>query len=271
MRHRVFRHSLMGIAAILVTLAMAIRAGAAISNGPNNTNAVVAEQQRLLQFFRAEQSYQEQLRVGRERYNQKQIDRAKVIAAMSSELQARQQTVVLQPEAAPDGNTDEPAGRFRPSLAVAVLAVGFIGFGYYWNRLRAQETFGQERKPIVVPVAPVVARSMADEIFFCKGEGANGRGRYTKEGVVVLKGSIGRKKNAPSIVAKSTEPLRAKLLDSGVMREEGDTVIFEKDHLFPTPSMAAVALLGRTVNGWLEWKTEDGITLDTVQRLEARE
>jgi hypothetical protein len=271
MHHRLFRHSLMGIAAILVTLTVSIRAGAAISKGPDYTNAIDVEQQRILQFYRAEQSFEEKLRVGRERYNQKQINRAKIIAAMSSELQARQQIVVIQPVAAPDGNTDEPAGWFRPSLAVAALAVSFIGIGHYRKRLRAQNALGRKRQPIVVPAPPVVARSMADEIFFCKGEGADGRGRYTKEGVVVLKGSIGCKKNAPSIVAKSTEPLRAKLLDSGVMREEGDTVVFEKDHLFPTPSMAAVALLGRTVNGWLEWKTEDGITLDTVQRLEPRQ
>lgn len=30
--------------------------------------------------------------------------------------------------------------------------------------------------------------------------------------------------------------------------------------------MAAVALLGRTANGWLEWKTDDGQTLDAVKR-----
>ncbi|MBV8035424.1 MAG: DUF4357 domain-containing protein [Pelomonas sp.] len=32
------------------------------------------------------------------------------------------------------------------------------------------------------------------------------------------------------------------------------------------PSMAAVALLGRTANGWLKWKTEGGQTLDAVKR-----
>ena len=50
------------------------------------------------------------------------------------------------------------------------------------------------------------------------------------------------------------------------MVAEGDTVRFTRDHLFRSPSMAAVALLGRTANGWLEWKTDDGQTLDAVKR-----
>lgn len=51
------------------------------------------------------------------------------------------------------------------------------------------------------------------------------------------------------------------------MRAEGDAVVFQSDHLLRSPSMAAVALLGRTTaNGWLEWKTPEGRTLDEVKR-----
>jgi len=265
--HRIDRHSLKGMAAMLITLALSFPAGAAISNGPINTNAAAAEQQRALQFYYAEQSFQQQLKVGRERYNQKQVNRAKVIAAMSSELRARQQTVGFQPMTSPDDTTGHLTGWFRPSLVMAALAVYFIGFGYRLYRLHAENGFGRRRQPMWDPAPPVVARPMVDEIFFCKGSGADGRGRFSKEGIVVLKGSIGHNENGPSIEGKSAEPLRVKLLDSGVVREEGDTVIFEEDHLFPTPSLAAMALMGRTVNGWLEWKTADGISLDTAQRL----
>jgi hypothetical protein len=249
-------------------LPISFPAGAAISNGPHCTNAVAAEQQRILQFNYAEQSFQQQLKVGRERYNQKQVNRAKVIAAMSSELEARQQGAVSQPLAAPDGKAAKPAGRSRLWLAVAVLAAVLGGLGYRLHRQRAQNEPVQQPQPILDPEPPVVPRSMAEEVFFCKGSGADGRGLHTQEGFVVLKGSIGRKENAPSIKGKPAEPLRLMLLDSGVTREEGDAIVFEKDHLFPTPSLAAIALMGMTVNGWLEWKTEDGITLDAVQRLE---
>jgi hypothetical protein len=50
------------------------------------------------------------------------------------------------------------------------------------------------------------------------------------------------------------------------MLEKGDTVVFAKDHLFGSPSMAALAVLGRTSNGWKEWKSADGTTLDTIKR-----
>jgi len=272
----------MGMAGILITLSTSIPASAAISNGPNLTNAAAAEEQRILQFHQAELSYQEKLKVGRERYNQQQIKRARIIAAMSSELQARQQTVVIQPVAAPDANPEEPDSGFQPALVVAVVAVGIFGFRFYRNRQRALQTVGLKRRPVSDPTPravansksdkpQVVATASADEIFFCKDSGADGRGRYTQEGFVVLKGSIGRKKNVPSIESKSTELFRVKLFDSGVMREKGNTVIFEKDHLFRSPSMAATALMGRTANGWIEWKTKDGKTLDTVQRLESRQ
>lgn len=120
--------------------------------------------------------------------------------------------------------------------------------------------------PLFEPVAKPVTAARDDETFFCKGSGASGRGVYTSEGFVVLKGSVGRKENVPSIIDTAGHRLRIRLLESGVMREEGDTVIFEKDHLFRSPSMGALALMGRTANGWLEWRTQDGRTLDAVKR-----
>jgi hypothetical protein len=119
------------------------------------------------------------------------------------------------------------------------------------------------------PVFDAVAKpaaTKADEMFFCKASGANGRGLYTQEGFVVLKGSIGRKENVASIIGTATERFRIKLIDSGVVQTKGDTVVFEKDHLFRSPSMAAIALTGRTANGWIEWKTKDGKTLDALKR-----
>lgn len=122
--------------------------------------------------------------------------------------------------------------------------------------------------PIFAPVAKSVATAETHEVFFCKAAGANAHGLYTEEGFVVLKGSIGRKENVPSIKDTSLEQLRMKLVESGIMCVQGETVVFEKDHLFRSPSTAAIAILGRRSNGWLEWKTEDGKTLDTVKRQE---
>jgi predicted GIY-YIG superfamily endonuclease len=105
-----------------------------------------------------------------------------------------------------------------------------------------------------------------DEVFYCKGSDADGRGLYTSEGFVVLKGSSGRKDVVASSAGTSREQLRMKLLQAQVLRVEGDRVVFQKDHLFPAPSAAAIAVQGRNANGWTEWRTKDGRTLDEVKR-----
>lgn len=120
--------------------------------------------------------------------------------------------------------------------------------------------------PLFDSVAKPAANTSTDEVFFCTASGANGRGLYTQEGFVVLKGSTGRRSSVPSITGTADERFRLRLMESGVARVEGDSIIFEKDHLFRSPSMAAVALMGRTANGWLDWKTKDGKTLDAVKR-----
>lgn len=116
------------------------------------------------------------------------------------------------------------------------------------------------------PVASAGEAGQAPEVFVCEASGAKGRGQYTEEGFVVLQGSVGRLQSVPSIQGTLHDNFRQRLLEQGVMRAEGDTVVFQSDHLFRSPSMAAVALLGRTANGWLEWKTPEGRTLDEVKR-----
>jgi hypothetical protein len=119
--------------------------------------------------------------------------------------------------------------------------------------------------PIFDPVGTPVASAKADEMLYCKPPGGDGRGLYTPEGFVVLKGSIGRKDHVPKF-SPSNQRFRQRLFDAGVMRVEGETVVFEKDHLFGSPSMAAIALMGRTSNGWKEWRNADGVTLDKLKR-----
>lgn len=120
--------------------------------------------------------------------------------------------------------------------------------------------------PIFDSIAKSAASAKPDEFFYCKGSGANGRGMYTEEGFVVLKGSVGRKENVASLKGTAGENLRNRLRENGVMRVDGDTVVFEKNHLFRSPSMAALSLMGRTTNGWIDWKNKDGQTLDAVKR-----
>ncbi|MDD0811187.1 GIY-YIG nuclease family protein [Curvibacter sp. RS43] len=120
--------------------------------------------------------------------------------------------------------------------------------------------------PLFDPVAHDPNANQPPEIFVCEASGTQGRGQYTEEGFVVLQGSVGRLQSVPSLQGTSDDSFRQRLLAQGVMRAEGHTVVFQRDHLFRSPSMAALALLGRTANGWLEWKSPAGRTLDDLKR-----
>jgi len=105
-----------------------------------------------------------------------------------------------------------------------------------------------------------------DEIFYCNGSSADGRGRLTSEGFVVLAGSSGRKDVVDSIVGHRDERRRKELVENGICRVEGDRMVFVKDFLFGSPSVAGSAVMGRSCNGWIEWKDAEGRTLDELKR-----
>ncbi len=104
------------------------------------------------------------------------------------------------------------------------------------------------------------------ELFYCKGPDANGIGEYTSEGFVVHAGSTARVSNVASIQGTSQERFREQLVTDGVLKLQGKHYILSRNFLFSSPSMAAIAILGRSANGWMEWKTKDGQTLDSAKR-----
>jgi predicted GIY-YIG superfamily endonuclease len=120
--------------------------------------------------------------------------------------------------------------------------------------------------PLFDPLAKPVVGKEAEELFYCTASGADGRGQYTEEGFVVLKGSKGRLKSVPSFVGSTWDEQRQQLIEVGDLKQEGDVLVVTKDLLFPNPSKAAAMLMARTANGWIDWKTDDGKTLDVVKR-----
>jgi hypothetical protein len=124
-------------------------------------------------------------------------------------------------------------------------------------------TLGQ---PIFEPLTNAPTAKGEAELFYCKGSGADGVGEYTTEGFVVHKGSKGRAEIVASIQGTSNERLRNQLVLDGILAAQGGLLVFTRDHLFTSPSMAAMAVMGRSANGWIEWKTANGKTLDEVKR-----
>ena len=120
--------------------------------------------------------------------------------------------------------------------------------------------------PVFEQVAPSGGKAGND--LFCSASGTSGRGAMTDDGFVVFKGSVGRKQNVKSVAGTSMERFRERLIETGVVKVDGDKIVFERNHLFGSPSMAAAALVGAHLNGWVVWKTKDGRTLDEVHRRE---
>lgn len=94
--------------------------------------------------------------------------------------------------------------------------------------------------------------------------GADAKGEPTSDGFVVLKGS----KAAGSTVVSMTPnfiKLRNRLIESGVLVQNDDSLEFLDDYIFSSPSTASSIVLGRNSNGLTEWKSKDGKTLKAFE------
>jgi len=107
----------------------------------------------------------------------------------------------------------------------------------------------------------VKAKIKQQDIFLIVApRGANAQGEPTSEGFVVFKGS----KVATSTVASFTpsmSKIRQKLIDTGVIKKNGNDLELTDDYIFGSPSTAAGVIMGRSANGLTEWRLANGQTL----------
>lgn len=99
-----------------------------------------------------------------------------------------------------------------------------------------------------------------EKYMISAARGANATSVLISEGIVVLKDSsvaISEVPSTPQVVIKK----RTDLMESGVIQE----FKFVKDYLFSSPSTAAAVVMGRSANGLIEWKKEDGSTIKDNQ------
>ncbi|MCC7535390.1 MAG: DUF4357 domain-containing protein [Deltaproteobacteria bacterium] len=100
--------------------------------------------------------------------------------------------------------------------------------------------------------------------LFLAGDGYEARAVVRQGQVVVLKGSVARLKEAPSLGA-SSRALRTELLDAGVLATSPTGLTFTQDYAFDSASGAAQAINGANVNGRISWKLADGRTFKDWQ------
>lgn len=85
------------------------------------------------------------------------------------------------------------------------------------------------------------------------------------DGFVVFKGSKANK-NETKTAGSWVVNMRSKLIESKILIEQENVLMFSQDYIFGSPSAAAMAVLGRRANGWTEWKNKDGISIDKIFR-----
>lgn len=100
-------------------------------------------------------------------------------------------------------------------------------------------------------------------LFTFKGDGYSAVMQPAKSGDFIVKqNSCARVRVTPTIPANAAS-LRTALMDSGVLRLNGDCLVFTSDYAFPSASSAAAVVIGASANGRALWKhVDDGKTFD---------
>jgi hypothetical protein len=105
-----------------------------------------------------------------------------------------------------------------------------------------------------------------EEIFYLKFKDAKATGSFSDEGFIVYANSTANVEEQPSATGLSLHRLRQKLVEEGVLLEEGMTYRFTKNHLFGSPSTAGAVVRGGNTNGWVVWKDKEERTIDELKR-----
>lgn len=153
-------------------------------------------------------------------------------------------------------NTQTPA---EPHIPEAMLAELRDNFG------TIQTLVSMLGFPILDPLPSEGDASNQQTKLYCRGNGIEATGEYTEDGLVVFEGSAARLQTTVS-VPDSVERRRQNLCADGVLQRIEDHLVFQENHAFNSPSAAAGVVLGRSSNGWREWKNEDGRSLDDLER-----
>lgn len=118
---------------------------------------------------------------------------------------------------------------------------------------------------LLQPLASESQLASQSEFSIQAARGAKATGVKVSDGFVVKAGSIFANSEAPT-TPKGIKHLRAQLLENHLL--EANTFMLTEDYHFSSPSSAAAAVMGRSANGLIEWKTHSG---DSLKDIELRE
>ncbi|WP_299049352.1 GIY-YIG nuclease family protein [uncultured Polaribacter sp.] len=102
------------------------------------------------------------------------------------------------------------------------------------------------------------------ETYLIKTKTFNATMQETDQGYIVSRGSEAKKSLSKSCT-ETYRNMRRKLVETGIMKENLDKLVFTEDTIFNSPSAASNMVLGRNSNGFTEWVTKNGLTFKEVQ------
>jgi len=130
------------------------------------------------------------------------------------------------------------------------------------------------RAEVGVETPPITAKSsegpgegatLDSVVLHVRSKGVSARGRPTGDGFIVVAHSQAVAKAARHLKGTAVR-LRAQLLQDGVLLPAGDHLEFTQNCTFGSPSLAAMVVLGRAANGWIEWRDEQGRNLGQLRQ-----
>lgn len=108
------------------------------------------------------------------------------------------------------------------------------------------------------------SKPQVHETYYIKTKTFQATMTETDQGYIVAKGSEA-KKTLSNSCTETYRNMRRKLIETQIMVENGDKLIFAEDAVFNSPSAASNMILGRNSNGFSEWVNKEGITFKEVQ------
>ncbi|MDR0994251.1 MAG: GIY-YIG nuclease family protein [Verrucomicrobiota bacterium] len=148
--------------------------------------------------------------------------------------------------------TEEKESELEEFVDYAKIVMGTLGHKLF-----------ESLRPVSTPDPTANKPEMEALPLYVKGRGADAQAMLTSEGLVVLAGSIIRKKVDKSC-PESAKKVRADNKDN--IDEDSRLT---KDLLFGSPSGASAFVLGASTNGNAVWKTADGKSLKEVEASES--
>ena len=132
--------------------------------------------------------------------------------------------------------------------------VGALG----WDLFRQIRGRAAEVMPVDHPLSE--APPVGSPRFFFQGEGFAAELELGPSGDFVVRSGSKARVRTTTTIPGGTTGLRNTLLDKGVLRQEGDFLVFISDYNFSSASAAAAIVIGASANGRILWKLPDGRT-----------